>query len=76
MKLMGYEPCFKRHIWSSYDKYPELKDLRTAELEGLVHQFCANWVYVCSEFVEMNQCIFNLMKYDICNIHINDYDSK
>ena len=50
--------------------------LRTPELEGLAHQFCASWVYVCSEFVEMNQIIINSMKYALCNIHINDYNFR
>ena len=50
--------------------------LRTPELEGLAHQFCARWIYVCSKFVEINQIKINPMKYAMCNVHINDYDSK
>ena len=52
--------------------------LRTPELVGLAHQFCASYVSVCtcSKFIEKNQIIINSMKHAMCNIHINDNYSK
>ena len=50
--------------------------LRMSKLEGLAHQVCASLVYVCSEFVQLNQILINSLKFAICNIHINDYNSK
>ena len=64
---MIYNLDFRRYV---------LLILRTPELVGLAHNFCARKVSVCSKFIEKNQIIINSMKYAMCNIHINDYYSK
>ena len=50
-----------------------LKDARTGTL---AHHFCAIWVSVCSEFIEMNQTIINPRKYAMYIIHNTDNYSK
>ena len=50
--------------------------LRTPELVGLAHQFCASKVSVCSKFTEKNQIVIISMKHAMCNMHINDCYSK
>ena len=38
------------------------KVFKDARAGMLAHQFCANWVSVCCEFLEMNLIIINYMK--------------
>ena len=53
-----------------------LSPLRTPELVGLAHHFCASFCLYSRKFREKNQIKINLMKHGMCNIHINDYYSK
>ena len=50
--------------------------LRTPELVGLAHRFCASFCLYSSKFREKNQIIINSMKHGMCNIHISDYFFK
>ena len=69
--------CHLKH-WPLVTNYyhPQVVMLRTPELVGLAHQFCASYVSVCSRFRENNQILIISMKHALCIIHINDYYSN
>ena len=47
--------------------------LRTPEMVGLAHQFCARFCLYNSKFREKNQIIINSVKHGMCNLYINDF---
>lgn len=63
-KLQGYDPESQHVIKHCANFQTHLGDkptnchrdpIKGARAGTLAHLFCASWIYVCSEFAEMNQ---------------------
>ena len=74
--VISFKIALKFVIWILLLSNLQYTILRTPELVGLAHHFCASFCLYSSKFREKNQIKINLMKHGMCNIHINDYYSK